>query len=107
MWLSHTKEQRFVICSSVDGLEGIMRSETSRTEKDQYCTASLTCEIKKTQQMRDYNKKEALTDTESKLEAASGEEGTTWRQGSGTHKLLSVGHPAKAHEATCGTMQGI
>lgn len=54
-----------------------MRSETSRTEKDQYCTASLICGIKKTQQMRDYNKKEALTDTESKLEATSGEEGTT------------------------------
>ena len=34
---------------------------------------SLTCGIKKIQQMRDYNKKEALADTENKLEVTSGE----------------------------------
>ena len=57
----------------MDGLKGIMLSEISQTEKDQYCTVSLTCGIKKIQQMRDYNKKEALADTENKLEVTSGE----------------------------------
>ena len=41
------------------GLEDIMLSEISQTEKDKYCTQSLICGIQTIQQTTEYNKKEA------------------------------------------------
>ena len=40
------------------GLESIVLSERSQTEKDKYCTMSVLCGIPKIQQTSVYNKKE-------------------------------------------------
>ena len=50
------KNKSFAICNNMDGLTGIMLSETSQTEKDKYCiTYTWTLKI---QQTSEYNKKE-------------------------------------------------
>ena len=38
--LSHKKEWNFAICNNLDGLEDIVPSEVSQTEKDKYCRTS-------------------------------------------------------------------
>ena len=45
------------------GLEGIMLSEIRQTEKGKYCVISLTCGIKTIQQISEYNKKDANSQT--------------------------------------------
>ena len=44
----HEKEGNPAICFNIDGLKGVMQSETSQTDKDKYCMISLTRGILKT-----------------------------------------------------------
>ena len=45
MLLNHKKNEILPFATTWMGLEGVMLSEISRTEKDKYCTLSLTCGI--------------------------------------------------------------
>ena len=45
--LSHKKEQKNVIFSNMDGLETVILSEASQTEKDNYHMILFICGIKK------------------------------------------------------------
>ena len=45
-------------------MDGIMLTEVSQTEKDKYCMISLNIWNLKIQQMREYKKRNRLTDTE-------------------------------------------
>ena len=43
--LNNKKEGNFAICTNTDGLEGIMLSEMTQTEKDKHCMILLICGI--------------------------------------------------------------
>ena len=68
---SAIKRMNFAICSNMDRL-GEHYAELNKSDKDKYGMISLTYGNWKTQQTREYNKKERLTDIEDKLVVTSG-----------------------------------